>query len=72
MEFLEVGCRCGFKFSGEVPKDAEIIELKESYNIHGREVEFVAPCPSCGKNVPVWEPPEPTEPEAETKPEPET
>lgn len=82
MEFADGQCReCGFKFSGEGPEDSEIIKVKEPYNSHGREVEFVGPCPSCGKNIPLWagagaltgpEPPEPEpEPEPEPAPEPE-
>lgn len=85
MEFADGQCsECGLKFSGEGPEDSEIIEVKEPYNIHGREVEFVAPCPSCGKNIPLWagagalpepeptapEATEPTEPVVEPEPEP--
>lgn len=70
---------CGKKLGNRKPESTTNIEpfLFEDYRI----VTVVAPCPFCGKDVPVWDDglpaeaePEPApEPaaEAETKPEPE-
>lgn len=70
---------CGKKLGNRKPESTTNVEpfLFEDYRI----VTVVAPCPFCGKDVPVWDDglpaeaePEPApEPaaEAETKPEPE-
>ena len=68
MEFVDKECSfCGKKFGNRKPKDA--VKLDEPYDTLRRSVEFVAPCPFCGENVPLWEGvPEP-EPEEVAKPE---
>jgi len=77
MEFVGEKCYlCGKKFGNRKPKSATTVEPFpfEDY----RMVTTVAPCPSCGKAVPVWlaiteaEPPtEPAAPEPKPEPEPE-
>lgn len=78
MEFVDKVCpECGKKLGSRKPKD--VVELDKPYTTIKRSVSFVAPCPFCGKNIPVWagsEPGpglEPSEPvsEPESAPEPE-
>jgi len=78
MEFADGKCYlCGKEFGNKKPKEATRVE--EPYMVNTRLVDFVAPCPFCGKDVPLWEPwepgqaepgpglePEPAEPEPET------
>lgn len=73
MEFADGRCcYCGTEFGKAKPK--KTTKVKEPYtNQSGRVVQIVAPCPSCGKKIPLWggnEPePELTEAEPETEPE---
>jgi len=54
MEFADGKCsECGAEFGVKEPK--KITRLKETYETKfGRPVEYVGPCPSCGKNIPLW------------------
>lgn len=81
MEFADGRCcECGAEFGDAKPK--RVTKLKEPYTTpFGRYVEFVGPCPSCGKNIPLSyagiesEPevePEAEAPETEAEVEPET
>jgi len=62
MEFVGKKCYlCGKKFGVRKPKG--VTEVEPFPFGERRIVSVVAPCPSCGKNVPLWGEPEP-EPEA--------
>jgi len=74
MEFADGKCpECGKKLGNRKPKD--VVELDEPYTTMKRYVSFVAPCPFCGENIPLWAGPgpglEPSKPEPEPVPEPE-
>ena len=78
MEFVGKKCYlCGKEFGNRKPEGATEVE---PFPFDDRRiVSVVAPCPSCGKDVPVWgdvgpepEPKPEAEPEPEPEPEPET
>ena len=54
MEFADGRCsECGAEFGDKTPE--KLTRLKEPYETKfGRPVEYVGPCPSCGKNIPLW------------------
>lgn len=54
MEFADGKCpECGAEFGDKKP--AKVTRLEEPYETpFGRFVELVGPCPSCGKNIPLW------------------
>ena len=69
MEFVGKACYlCGKKFGNRKPKDAT--EVKPFPFGESRIVSAVAPCPSCGKDVPLWAGDSAPEPEVVTEPEP--
>ena len=78
MEFVGENCYlCGKKFGNRKPESATAVEPFpfEDY----RMVTTVAPCPSCGKDVPLWAGDDPFPGQAEPglltavpEPEPET
>jgi len=69
MEFVGRKCYlCGEEFGNKKPKDATEVE-PFTFN-ERRIVSFVAPCPSCGKDVPLWGGADPFPGQAETGPEP--
>jgi len=54
MEFADGRCYlCGAEFGDAMPEN--IKEVQRPYTTPmGRFVDFVAPCPSCGHDVPLW------------------
>jgi len=69
MEFVGKKCHlCGEEFGNRKPESATTVEPFPFGE--RRIVSVVAPCPSCGKDVPVWEPGPGPEPEPEAEPEP--
>lgn len=55
MEFADSKCyHCGTKWGNRKP--TKIIRLTPPFDTTptGRAIEYVAPCPKCGKNVPLW------------------
>jgi len=70
MEFVGKECYlCRKKFGNRKPKDATDVEPFPFGE--RRIVSVVAPCPFCGKDVPLWAGEPKAEPEVEPEPEPE-
>lgn len=67
MEFAYRKCnKCGTEFGTAKPGE-ETVCSKPYDDPFGRYVSCVAPCPSCGEDVPLWQP---GEAEANPKPKP--
>lgn len=58
IEFAGKKCpHCDTELGGEEPKKVTALAPANVYvDLLERAVEFVGPCPSCGKGVPLWMP----------------